>query len=78
MVKIIGIIIILIGAVDLGGSYFDFDLWGGFLGIELPELLWRYSSYIEIALGLFIMSLGSSKKSTDEAETTEASEPPKE
>lgn len=76
--KIIGIIIILIGVVDLGGSYFDFDLWGGFLGIELPELLWRYSSYIEIAIGLFIMSIGSSEDSSDEAEASETSESPKE
>ena len=57
--KIIGIILIAIGLVDLIGSYAEFDLWGGFLGIDLPEFLWNISSYIEIGLGYGIMSLGS-------------------
>lgn len=56
--KILGIILIAIGLVDLIGSYTGFDLWGGFLGISLPELLWKISSFLEIGLGYFIMSLG--------------------
>lgn len=49
--KIAGILIIAIGLIDLIGSYAGFDLWGGFLGVQLPELLWKFSSYIEIAIG---------------------------
>ena len=63
--KVLGIAIVLFGLVDLVGSYMDFDLWGGFLGIQLPELLWKYSSYIEIAAGVFITTLGSNKEETD-------------
>lgn len=57
--KILGIIIIAFGLVDLIGSYTGFDLWGGFIGVDLPEVLWNYSSYIEMALGYFVMSIGS-------------------
>lgn len=55
--KIVGILIILFGVVDLVGSFAGFDLWGT-IGIQLPELLWKYSAYIEIAAGYGIMSLG--------------------
>jgi len=57
--KILGIIIIAFGLVDLVGSYMEFDLWGGFIGVELPETLWQYSSFIEIGIGYFIMKFGS-------------------
>lgn len=57
-VKIIGAIIFLFGVVDIGGSYMDFDLWGT-IGIQLPDILWKYSSYIELALGAFLFSMGS-------------------
>lgn len=63
--KIVGIIIIAIGLVDLIGSYTGFDLWGAFVGVELPELLWEYSSFVEIGLGCFIMSLGKSNDDDD-------------
>jgi hypothetical protein len=65
--KIAGIIIIAFGLADLIGSYTDFDLWGGFIGVDLPEVLWKYSSYIEIALGYFLMNMGSKDAETDAA-----------
>lgn len=65
--KIAGIIIIAFGLVDLAGSYTDFDLWGGFIGVDLPEILWKYSSYIEIVLGYFLMNMGSKDTETDAA-----------
>ncbi len=65
--KIVGIIIIAFGIADLIGSYTDFDLWGGFIGVDLPEILWKYSSYIEIALGYFVMNMGSNDTETDAA-----------
>jgi len=63
--KIIGAIIFLFGVVDIGGSYMDFDLWGK-IGIQLPEILWKYSSYIELALGAFLFSLDSRDKEDSE------------
>lgn len=59
--KIAGILIIAIGLIDLIGSYAGFDLWGGFLGIQLPELLWKFSSYIEIAIGYGLIKLGTTE-----------------
>lgn len=66
--KIAGIIIIAIGLIDLIGSYAGFDLWGGFLGIDLPELLWKFSSYIEIGIGYVLMTMGSKDESEAEEE----------
>jgi len=57
--KIAGIILIAIGLIDLVGSYAGFDLWGGFLGVQLPELLWKFSSYIEIIAGYLLFNIGS-------------------
>ena len=36
--KIVGILIILFGVVDLMGSFTGFDLWG-LIGIQLPDLV---------------------------------------
>ena len=44
--KVVGIALIVFGLVDAAGSFIGFDLWGGFLGIELPEKLWNASAYI--------------------------------
>ena len=57
--KIVGILLIVFGLVDLIGSFLGFDLWGT-IGIQLPEIVWRYSSYIEIVAGYVIMNLGGS------------------
>ncbi|WP_163931893.1 hypothetical protein [Paraferrimonas sp. SM1919] len=56
--KIIGILLIAFGLIDLFGSYADFDLWGN-LGVQLPEIIWRFSAYIEIALGYLLVKQGS-------------------
>ena len=62
--KIAGIIILIFGIVDFAGSYAEFDLWG-VIGVQLPDLVWTYSAYIEMALGYFVLSLGS-KQATEE------------
>lgn len=61
--KIIGGIIFAFGLVDLIGSYSGLDVWNDWLHIQLPEMLWRFSSYIEIALGAFLFRLNSQKVS---------------
>ncbi len=42
--KFIGMLLIAIGVVDFAGSYMDFDLWGGVVGVQLPDLLWQFSA----------------------------------
>jgi len=65
--KIVGMLLIMFGLVDLIGSYFEFDLWG-VIGIHLPDLLWKFSSYIEIGVGYVLLQLGSSADSVDESD----------
>ena len=57
--KILGILLILFGLVDLIGSFTGFDLWGT-IGIQLPDIIWQYSAYIEMIVGYGLMSLGGS------------------
>ena len=65
---VIGGILVLFGLVDLIGSYAGFDLWG-VIGIQLPDVIWKYSSYIEIAAGYFLFKFG--KSSDDNQSDTE-------
>ena len=53
----LGIVFIIIGFIDLLGSYIYFDLWGDFLNIQLPETLWQLSAYLEILLGVVLYKL---------------------
>ncbi len=66
--KIAGILLIIVGLVDLVGSYADFDLWGGFLGIQLPEIVWKFSAYIEMGIGYLLFNMGSGGSEEAEAE----------
>jgi len=67
ILKIIGALLFIVGIVDVGGSFMDFDLWGT-IGIQLPDVLWKYSGYIELILGGFLFNLGSGDKE-EEAES---------
>ena len=55
--KIVGIIVIVFGIADIGISYLGVDLWGEYIGVELPELIWTYSGFIEVAIGYGLMKL---------------------
>jgi len=68
--KIAGIILIAFGLVDLIGSFTGFDLWGT-IGVSLPEIVWKYSAYIEIAAGYGLMTLGSKGDEETAEEATE-------
>jgi hypothetical protein len=61
-VKVIGLLLIAIGIIDFAGSYMEFDLWGDFIGVKLPDLLWQFSPYIEMSVGYFLMSLSGRKE----------------
>lgn len=54
---VVGGLLIAFGLVDLIGSFAEFDLWGT-LGIQLPDAIWSFSAWIEIALGFFVCKLG--------------------
>jgi hypothetical protein len=67
ILKIIGALIFIVGIVDIGGNFMDFDLWGT-IGVQLPDVIWKYSGYIELILGGFLFNLGSGDKE-EEAES---------
>jgi len=63
--KIVGIILIIVGVIDVGGSWLGFDLWY-FLGFELPGVIWSFSGYIELGLGYFLFNLDSDTKEEED------------
>jgi len=65
VLKIIGALLVVFGVVDLAGSFAGFDLWGT-LGVTLPELLWKYSAYLEIGAGALLFNLAGSKQPAEE------------
>ena len=64
--KIAGIIFILIGIIDIGGSFIEFDLWGDFFGIDLPYVIWYLTGYAELGIGYFLYSLSENNSETEE------------
>lgn len=58
---IIGALLIIFGLVDMIGSWAGFDLWFT-LGVQLPEVVWQFSAYIELGLGYFLFKTGMSKR----------------
>ena len=59
ILKPLGVLLILFGLIDLAGSFAGFDLWTDVLRVNLPELVWRFTAYIELAVGFFLFKLGS-------------------
>lgn len=55
----LGIIFLAVGVIDVIGSHNGFDLWGDFLGFDLPLWLWMITGYIEISLGFLFISAAS-------------------
>ena len=56
--RIIGGILVIFGLVDLIGSFAGLDVWTDWLNINLPEAIWSFTAYIELALGYFLFKLG--------------------
>jgi len=71
--KAIGGLLMLVGIVDFLGSFAGFDLWG-MTGIQLPEIIWRYTAYIELAAGYAMFKAGSSAGTAEEAPPPELPE----
>ena len=64
--KIVGIILIIVGVVDVGGSWLGFDLWRSILGFDLPWIIWFFSGWVELGLGYFLFNLGSDTKEEED------------
>ncbi len=58
ILKIIGGLLIAWAVVDFGMSYAGTDVWGQWLGIQLPDILYKYSAYIVGVIGAVVWSLG--------------------
>ncbi len=56
--KIIGGLLIAFGLVDVIGSFAGLDVWGEWIGVNLPEAIWSFTAYIEMGLGYFLFRLG--------------------
>jgi hypothetical protein len=57
--KIIGGLLIAFGIADVGGSYAGVDVWGDWIGVQLPEAIWNFTGYIELGLGYLLFKMGS-------------------
>ena len=73
--KIAGGLLFVFGVVDLIGSFAGFDVWTDYIGINLPQVIWSFTAYIEIALGgfLFKVGLGMGKEESDSTPQVETS-----
>ena len=68
--KIIGGVFIAFGLLDLIGSFTGLDVWGQWVGINLPEIIWKFTAYIEMGVGYFLLTLGSDDvEKADEADS---------
>ena len=59
ILKIIGGLFIAFGLVDMIGSFTELDVWGEWIGLDLPEAIWSFTAYIEMGIGYFLLNLGS-------------------
>ena len=57
--KIIGGLLVAFGLVDMIGSFTGLDVWGEWIGVELPEVIWSFTAYIEMGIGYLLLKLGS-------------------
>lgn len=57
--KIVGGLFIAFGALDIIGSFTGFDVWGDWIGVELPEAIWSFTAYVELGIGFLLLKLGS-------------------
>ena len=55
--KIIGVLVVLWGIADLVIGLQGGDLWAQ-IGVQLPDIIWRFSHYIAIIAGATIFGMG--------------------
>ena len=57
--KIIGGALVVFGLIDMGGSWAGQDVWGDWIGVQLPAAIWMFTAWIEIGIGSMLFKLGS-------------------
>lgn len=57
MFKLIGFVVMAFGVVDLLAGYAGFDVWEAWFGLKLPMVLWMFTAYLAITIGLFLFNL---------------------
>ncbi len=67
-----GIVLIVFGVADFGGSFVGYDLWGGVIGVQLPEVVWQYSAYAEIVIGYLLYNFSSKIDAPEESDAESA------
>jgi len=73
--KVIGGLLIAFGLLDMIGSWTGLDVWGQWIGVALPEIIWQFSAYIEIGIGYFLFNMGTDDEvEDDDAEPETAAE----
>lgn len=65
--KIIGALLIAFGLVDIIGSFTGLDVWSDWIGVQVPEVIWSFTAYIEMGVGYFLYNLGSKGDAEDES-----------
>ena len=60
IVKLIGILFIMWGILDISAGYFEVDVWKDWLGIELTGVVYQFIGLASIVLGVFIFRIGGS------------------
>lgn len=65
MMIVIGGLLILFGLIDLIGSFTGLDVWGEWIGIDLPDIIWRFSAWIEIGIGWLLIKFASGSAQED-------------
>ena len=66
--KILGGILIAWAVADFGLSYMGTDVWYDWLGIQLPEAIYRFSAIIVGGIGGTIWKFGDSSEDAQGAE----------
>lgn len=65
-IKYLGYALIEWGVLDFGLSYAGANVWMDWLGMELPEAIWRFSGKTAVAVGYGILKLAGGDKTAAE------------
>ncbi len=55
---IVGGFLVIFGLADFISSYAGTDLWGEVIGVQLPEIIWKFSAYAEMLIGYLLFKAG--------------------
>ena len=65
IITIAGVLLAGFGLIDFVGSYIGLDVWNDWIGIDLPELIWSFTAWIEMFVGFSLVGFASKKELAD-------------